>query len=129
MSRLKDNGTDVHQRATELLQANGPEPTELHRNLLRLSKTPENVRIVTTNFDLLFEQATESLFNPAPKVFLSPALPYGRRFQGIAHTHGSLNEPGEMVLTSRDFGRAYLTEGDGWARRFLVDLFASHTYS
>ena len=60
-------------------------------------------------------------------MFLSPALPYGRRFQGIVHIHGSVNEPAEMVLTSQDFGRAYLTEGDGWARRFLVDLFASHT--
>ncbi len=32
-----------------------------------------------------------------------------------------------MVLTHRDFGRAYLTEEDGWARRFLVSLFANHT--
>ncbi len=30
-----------------------------------------------------------------------------------------------MVLTDADFGRAYLTEG--WARRFLVDLFRSFT--
>lgn len=29
-----------------------------------------------------------------------------------------------MILTSEDFGRAYLTQADGWARRFLVDLFA-----
>ena len=32
-----------------------------------------------------------------------------------------------MILTDRDFGRAYLTESDGWARRFLVDLFANYT--
>lgn len=31
------------------------------------------------------------------------------------------------MLTHRDFGRAYLTEGDGWARRFLVSFFANHT--
>ena len=30
-----------------------------------------------------------------------------------------------MVLTDSDFGRAYLTEG--WARRFLVDVFRSYT--
>ena len=29
-----------------------------------------------------------------------------------------------MVLTDENFGRAYLTEG--WARRFLVDLFRSY---
>ena len=32
-----------------------------------------------------------------------------------------------MVLTHRDFGRAYLTESDGWARRFLIGLFANYT--
>ena len=32
-----------------------------------------------------------------------------------------------MVLTAKDFGRAYLTESGGWARRFLVDLFANYT--
>lgn len=127
MERLKAAGTDVHRRAAELLESNRPAPTELHRSLLHLSKTPGNVRIVTTNFDLLFEQAAESLFDPAPRVLLSPALPYGQRFRGIVHIHGWVNEPDEMVLTSQDFGRAYLTEADGWARRFLVDLFASHT--
>jgi hypothetical protein len=30
-----------------------------------------------------------------------------------------------MVLTDADFGRAYLTEG--WARRFLLDMFRTHT--
>ena len=30
-----------------------------------------------------------------------------------------------MVLTDADFGRAYLTEG--WARRFLVELFRQFT--
>ena len=32
-----------------------------------------------------------------------------------------------MVLTDKDFGRAYLTENDGWARRFLVELFSNYT--
>lgn len=30
-----------------------------------------------------------------------------------------------MVLTDADFGRAYLTEG--WARRFLVEVFRQYT--
>jgi len=33
-------------------------------------------------------------------------------------------DPGDLVLTDSDFGRAYLTEG--WARRFLRDLFAAY---
>ena len=127
LGRLNEAGTAVHKRAAELLQMNCPEATELHHNLLRLSTTPENVRIVTTNFDLLFEQAAENLYSSMPRVFPAPALPYGQRFRGIVHIHGLVSEPHEMVLTNQDFGRAYLTESDGWARRFLVDLFASHT--
>ena len=127
LGRLNEAGTAVHQRAAELLQMNCPEPTELHHDLLRLSTTPENVRIVTTNFDLLFEQAAETLYSSMIRVFPAPALPYGQRFRGIVHIHGLVSEPHEMVLTDQDFGRAYLTESDGWARRFLVDLFASHT--
>ena len=127
LDRLKAAGINVNQLAAELLQKSGPEPTGLHRDLLRLSTKPENVRIVTTNFDLLFEQAAADLFGATPRVFLVPALPYGQRFQGIVHVHGSVSEPDEMVLTSQDVGRAYLTESDGWARRFLVDLFVSQT--
>ena len=123
LGRLKDTGADVHLCVAELLQQNNPKPTELHRNLLRFyNNRAENVRIVTTNFDLLFEQAASELLNPAPQEFEAPALPLGDRFRGIVHIHGSINDPQEMVLTHRDFGRAYLTEADGWARRFLVDL-------
>ena len=75
----------------------------------------------TTNFDLLFEQAAEDVFGVVPEVFRAPALPQGRSFKGIVHLHGEVNHPDEMVLTDADFGRAYLTEG--WARRFLVELF------
>ena len=57
-------------------------------------------------------------------MFQSPALPLGRDFNGIVHVHGSVNEPKDMVLTDADFGRAYLTEG--WARRFLLDLFRTY---
>ena len=132
LGRLKDRGVQVHQLAAGILQQVPVEPNVLHRNLLRLFEKTGPVRIVTTNFDCLFEQAAEAgdLFQTRPKVFKvfeAPALPPGSRFQGIVHLHGSVNEPEEMVLTDRDFGRAYLTEEDGWARRFLVSLFAHHT--
>ena len=127
LGRLKSAGADVHQRAAQILQQNNPQPAELHRSLLSLYPKSEDVRIVTTNFDLLFEQAAGDVFDAAPRVFDAPTLPQGRRAQGIVHIHGSVNEPEEMVLTAEDFGRAYLTESDGWARRFLVDLFTNRT--
>ena len=129
LGRLKDHGVQVHQLAAGILQPDNLKPNALHQNLLRLFKKTGPVWIVTTNFDCLFEQASkaEDLFKTKPKIFEAPALPLGSWFQGIVHLHGSVQEPEEMVLTHRDFGRAYLTEEDGWVRRFLVSLFAHHT--
>ena len=127
LGRLENRGTDVHQRAANILQRGAPEPTNLHQNLVRFFGTPDEARIVTTNFEDLFEQAAIVQFNSLPRVFQAPTLPLGSRFAGIVHLHGSVNEPKEMVLTHRDFGHAYLTESDGWARRFLIGLFANYT--
>ena len=125
LGRLKHSGTNVHERAAEELQRTGPKPTKLHHDLLRLFSRPKSVRIVTTNFDSLFEQAAERIFDPNPEVFRAPALPLGSKFNGIVHVHGSIACPEEMILTDEDFGRAYLVESEGWARRFLVELFSS----
>ena len=124
LGRLSDQGVDVHGRAAQELLKGDPKPTGLHRDLLRLYREPASVRIVTTNFDLLFERAAREMFpSGTPEVFRAPALPSGRKFDGIVHVHGSLDRPGEMVLTDKDFGQVYITEG--WAQRFLVDLFRS----
>ena len=121
-----DKRVQVHERAAELLTGRCPRPTALHRDLLRLFPGGRSTRIVTTNFDLLFEQAAaEGDAGSNAEVFKAPALPLGRDFSGIVHVHGAVDRPETMVLTDKDFGRAYLT--DGWARRFLVDLFRSWT--
>ena len=127
LGELKHSGVNVHKRAAEELCRTDPKPTQLHRDLLRLFSRPESVRIVTTNFDLLFEQATGEVFDLSPEVFRAPALPLGNKFRGIVHVHGSVDRPEEMILTDVDFGRAYLVESEGWARRFLVELFYSFT--
>ena len=129
LGRLKHNGTNVHAIAAEKLKMNSrqqpPQPTDLHRNLLRLYQELGSVRIVTTNFDTLFEDAAKDVFDSTPEVFRAPALPLGRAFNGIVHVHGALDCPDAMVLTDADFGRAYLIEG--WARHFLVELFRTFT--
>ena len=119
------NGVHVHELAAQELAKGDPEPTSLHHDLLRLYPDSHAVRVVTTNFDLLFEKAARTEFDSEPEVFKAPALPLGRSFSGIVHIHGAVSRPSEMVLTDADFGRAYLTEG--WAPRFLVDLFRSFT--
>ena len=129
LGRLADFGVEVRSLAAHTLQkncqGNPPGPTDLHRDLLRMFRESGSVRIVTTNFDLLFHVAARDLFESAPDLFRAPALPLGGSFAGIVHVHGCLDRPADMVLTDSDFGRAYLTEG--WARRFLVDLFRSWT--
>ena len=125
LGRLQDGKVKVHERAAEELDQDNLKSTELHRNLLRLYPSVEKVRIVTTNFDLLFEQAAKEIFDDQPEVFRAPALPLGRQFRGIVHVHGTVSRHAEMVITDADFGRAYLNEG--WAQRFLIELFGHFT--
>jgi len=96
-----------------------------HGTMLDLSRDRAGVaRLVTTNFDRLFEECDPSLgsFNP-------PHLPDPRRekdFRGIIHIHGRVDLDytracdDEFVLSSADFGRAYLS--DGWATRYIQTL-------
>ncbi len=126
LGRLQHNRVKVHTLAAKKLSLPGLQATDLHRNLLRFYSTAEQVRVVTTNFDLLFEQAAKDVFTSSqPEVFRAPALPLGHQFNGILHVHGAISHSDEMIITDADFGRAYLTEG--WARRFLVELFRSFT--
>ena len=125
LGRLQHAGVEVHALAAQALSRGDVKPTQLHRDLLRFSFGSGQIRIVTTNFDQLFEQASKDVLDTSPEVFQAPALPMGNDFNGIVHVHGAVIHPGGMVLTDRDFGRAYLTEG--WARRFLVALFRQFT--
>lgn len=126
LGRLHNQGVKVHERAVQELSRNNPKPTDLHRNLLRLyQKNGEQVRVVTTNFDLLFEEAAQDVFGTVPKVSQAPELPQARDFYGIAHIHGDLNHPQGLVLTDKDFGVAYMNKG--WAKDFLVELFGHFT--
>ena len=58
-------------------------------------------------------------------MYSQPLLcPWEADSRGLYTVHGSVDREDEMVLTDSDFGRAYLTEG--WARRFLVNLFGAY---
>jgi len=125
LGQLAHRKVAVHERAANLLSPQGSLPNDLHHSLLRVFRSAKNVRLVTTNFDLHFETAAQTVFGSVPEVYRAPALPLGRDLKGIVNIHGSLASPDNMVLTDADFGRAYLTEG--WARRFLVELFHNYT--
>ena len=93
-----------------------------HLALLQLSRDAAGrPRLLTTNFDTLFERAAgASIPSHAGKALPDP----GRaRDCGILHLHGRLADEQmdldetDLVLTSADFGAAYLR--DGWASRYM----------
>ena len=125
LGRLENAKVKVHEQAKNLLTNPKSKPNRLHNCITRLF-TSESVRIVTTNFDNHFTTVLNAKFDPPPEVFKAPALPVGGRFAGLVYLHGSVEGPADrLVLTDRDFGHAYLTEG--WARRFLQELYSTFT--
>jgi hypothetical protein len=95
---------------------------DAHRILLSLSKGPSGKpRLVTTNFDLLFEAADPRSRRWTPSEL--PDFPRRADFEGIVHLHGMLDPDyreavgGRLVLSSAEFGRAYLAES--WATEFI----------
>jgi hypothetical protein len=127
LGRLHDKGTNVHGLVASLLTNPDSQPTSLHFDLLKLFRTSEALRLVTTNFDAHFTTAALSVFGSLGpiEIYDAPALPLGNSFNGLVYLHGSVGKaPQRLVLTDRDFGRAYLT--DGWARVFLQKLFSHY---
>ena len=106
--------------------------TATHEALLTLARNREgSIRLVTTNFDRIFQTVVERKSISVP-TFGAPLLPVPkRRWDGIVYLHGILPSEENMgnldhlVLSSGDFGLAYLTEA--WAARFMAELFRNFT--
>ena len=101
-----------------------PKMLEHHLTLSQLADLDrENGRLVTTNFDDFFEKSQRTLCKQDSSqykmpVFMSPALPPAKpeTFIGLVYLHGKLgsspnNHP--LVLSTADFGMAYMLEGWG----------------
>ncbi|SEJ63164.1 SIR2-like domain-containing protein [Azotobacter beijerinckii] len=109
-----------------------PNATATHEALLTLAQNREGrTRLITTNFDRLFEEvrAEKSLSFPD---FKAPLLPVPKtRWDGLVYLHGLLpvtatvGDLDRLVVSSGDFGLAYLTER--WAARFVSELFRNFT--
>lgn len=106
--------------------------TDTHGALLQLARSREGaLRLVTTNFDRVFEQVGKRNRQPI-SAFAAPMLPIPKnsRWNGLVYLHGLLpDKPDDsalhrLVLTSGDFGLAYLTER--WAARFVSELFRNY---
>ena len=117
------------QKLAEILEpdTSAPNATATHDALLTLGECRERrTRLITTNVDRLFEHVIANGRTAAVR-FEAPLLPVPKnRWDGLVYLHGLLpeNSAGKsfdyLVVSSGDFGLAYLTER--WAARFVSEL-------
>lgn len=105
---------------------------DTHSALLTLGCGRDDaLRLVTTNFDRIFHVAAKRT-GQAFQAYAAPMLPIPKnsRWDGLVYLHGLLPEKADdtalnrLVVTSGDFGLAYLTER--WAARFVSELFRNY---
>jgi hypothetical protein len=120
---------DIERAVGRALRPQPGTNLQAHRTLLELSRGPDGqVRLVTTNFDLLFEAAAPKVRRWTPSEL--PDLRRPERFHGIVHLHGMFDDAysrplgGNLVLSSAEFGRVYLAEG--WATSFIRAAIARY---
>lgn len=109
-----------------------PNATVTHEALLTLAHNREGrTRLITTNFDRLFEEVRGAKSLSFPD-FKAPLLPVPKtRWDGLVYLHGLLpvtptaGDLDRLVVSSGDFGLAYLSER--WAARFVSELFRNFT--
>ncbi|WP_078085309.1 anti-phage defense-associated sirtuin Dsr1 [Microbulbifer mangrovi] len=103
-----------------------------HRALLELGRDPKGrMRLVTTNYDRMFIRAAMGAKLKAGE-YPAPQLPVPKQshWDGVAYLHGLLPDSpapaalNRLVLTSGDFGLAYLVER--WAARFVSELLRNY---
>jgi len=151
--RVQGGRAGVRQHLPCLLTPDLTRPAALltHRALLELGRNrPGELRLVTTNFDRLFEKADTArrsepeartshsspranTARPRPPrgITVHPDPPVRSHWEGVVHLHGRLPEHpssddlDRLVIADSDFGRAYLTEG--WAARFVAGLLRDFT--
>lgn len=124
----------VRQKMAKILtpDLSAPNSTATHEALLTLAKSRDGRdRLITTNFDRLFEEVI-AVKGLTIKCLQAPLLRVPKsRWDGLVYLHGLLSlaptasDLDDLVLSSGDFGLAYLTER--WAARFVSELFRNYT--
>lgn len=129
--KLGTNAIKLRHDTAEILSSS-PHTLTNHTAILRLSSLKNGTcRLITTNFDRLFIEAAQN--GTSFHIDSAPRLPIPKegRWNSILHLHGLIpTEPDDvglrdLVLTSADFGEAYLT--DSYCSRFVVELLRNFT--
>ena len=121
--------SDIYKSVAKALTPEGEVDLSAHQTMLKLATTNDGiVRLVTTNFDRLFD-----LCKPDIHTFIPPRLPdlnHSVEFNGTVYLHGKVNEDGTgaasngFVLSSSEFGDAYLA--NGWATSFVKGILEKY---
>ena len=103
----------VREVTAKLLRPVGLGPVAIHRALMSLANRGGTTTVVTTNFDLLLEDAAKTA-RPTVQTYALGEF-HARRsndFSGVLHIHGALERDpartSDLVLSDRDFGEFYL---------------------
>mgnify|MGYP001194460857 FL=1 len=124
----------VRAATAQILAARTVVNTADHLALLQLSRDHDGrPRLLTTNFDTLFERAARDggLVDAPSHAGKALPSPGSDNDFGVMHLHGRLPDSElslahtDLVLTSADFGDAYLR--DGWASRYIEDRMRQNT--
>ena len=123
-------GRDIEAEVAGALKPESKPDLGAHNLLIDLATTEEgSTRIVTTNFDRLFDDCNRDLH-----IWEPPRLPDLSRsddMNGIVYLHGKATREYDgaagngFVLSSSEFGRAYLS--DGWATKFIREILEKYT--
>lgn len=138
--------SEMRNKVIQQLSRDPPPDEEvcgLHRALLDLAAlSGGGHRLVTTNFDDRFHRAAKHAVGQASlhkdsryvldDLWAAPriATPRLESWRSLTFLHGRITDAADqgadnLIITSADFGRAYLQ--DGWAARFIVELFREFT--
>lgn len=105
--------SSVRRTIAQILRGHAVKPAPIHRALMRLADRGGVLTIVTTNFDLLLEDAYHDK-GPVQTYTLGgiPRPGLSNEFSGILHIHGALDRnptrTSDLIVSDHDFGEFYL---------------------
>lgn len=110
---INSESSRVRARVAEILMVDDFEPARIHKALVKLADRGGSAAIVTTNFDLLLQDASKK--RPKIQTYAIGGIPRPSKnydFSGVFHIHGALNKDeskfNEIILTDEDFGEFYM---------------------
>jgi hypothetical protein len=109
-----EGSSSVRRTIAIKLRSAGIQPAPIHKALMRLADRGGVQTIITTNFDLLLEDAARKA-RPIVQCYALGGIPRPGRhkdFAGVLHIHGALDRDtartSDLIISDQDFGEFYL---------------------